>query len=75
MQVTVYSSPSCNQCVATYKALERKGIAFEKIEVSPSDSEKLSQLRGMGFQQFPVVIAGELSWSGFRPEMIGKLAA
>ncbi len=75
MSVTVYSTPACNQCVATYKALERKGIAFEKVEVSTSDTAKLDELRDLGFKQFPVVIAGDLSWAGFRPDMIGKLAA
>ena len=26
-----------------------------------------------GFRQLPVVIAGDLSWSGFRPDMINRL--
>ena len=30
-------------------------------------------LRAQGFRQLPVVIAGETSWSGFRPDMINRL--
>ena len=26
-----------------------------------------------GFRQLPVVVAGETSWSGFRPDMINRL--
>lgn len=73
--VTVYSTEQCSQCVATKKTLERKGIAFEDVKVARTDEAKLEELRGMGFQQFPVVIAGDLKWAGFRPDMIGKLAA
>jgi len=32
-------------------------------------------LRARGFRQLPVVIAGETSWSGFRPDMINRLQA
>ncbi|EHC34296.1 Glutaredoxin-like protein NrdH [Salmonella enterica subsp. enterica serovar Alachua str. R6-377] len=30
-------------------------------------------LRAQGFRQLPVVMAGDLSWSGFRPDMINRL--
>ena len=30
-------------------------------------------MRAQGFRQLPVVIAGDLSWSGFRPDMINRL--
>jgi glutaredoxin-like protein NrdH len=75
MSITVYTTEQCNQCTATKKALERKGIAFEAVHVERSDEEQLERLRGMGFQQFPVVIAGDLQWAGFRPDMISKIAA
>ena len=32
-------------------------------------------LRAQGFRQLPVVVAGDTSWSGFRPDMINRLAA
>jgi glutaredoxin-like protein NrdH len=75
MSVTVYTTEQCNQCTATKKALERKGISFVAVHVERSDEKQLSELRSMGFQQFPVVIAGDLKWAGFRPDMISKIAA
>ena len=35
--------------------------------------EAAEALRAQGFRQLPVVIAGDLSWSGFRPDMINRL--
>jgi len=38
MTVTVYTKPACVQCNATYKALDKQGIAYEKVDIS-LDSE------------------------------------
>ncbi len=35
----------------------------------------MAQVLAMGYRQAPVVIAGEQHWTGFRPDMIGRLAA
>lgn len=74
MSIIVYSTKSCGQCVATVKALERKGIPFQKVDAS-DDVDTISHLKSLGFMQFPVVMAGDQSWAGFRPDMISKLAA
>ena len=29
MTITVYTKPACVQCNATYKALDKQGIAYE----------------------------------------------
>ena len=34
MNITVYTKPACVQCNATYKALEKQGIAFEKVDIT-----------------------------------------
>ena len=34
MTVTVYTKPACVQCNATYKALDKQGIAYEKVDIS-----------------------------------------
>ncbi|MEO9249214.1 glutaredoxin-like protein NrdH [Citricoccus nitrophenolicus] len=72
--VTVYSKPACVQCNATYRALEKKGIAYETVDLS-QDPEALEQIRALGYMQAPVVITetGE-NWSGFRPDKIENLA-
>lgn len=72
MSVTVYSKPSCVQCVATYRALEQRGIAFEVVDMS-EDPEALAMVQGLGYRQAPVIMAGSDHWSGFRPDKINAL--
>lgn len=73
--ITVYSRPDCVQCNATYRALEKKGIDYETVDLS-QDADALEQVRALGHMQAPVVItaSGE-HWSGFRPDKIEELAA
>jgi glutaredoxin-like protein NrdH len=73
MTITVYSKPACVQCTATYRALDRKGVDYSIIDIS-EDSEALDRVRGLGYMQVPVVIAGEQHWAGFRPDMISTLS-
>ena len=74
MSITVYSTPSCVQCKATYRALDRKGLAYEVVDVT-ADAQALETVRSLGYVQAPVVIAGDEHWSGFRPDRIDALAA
>lgn len=46
--------------------MENRGFDFEMINVDRVP-EAAEALRAQGFRQLPVVIAGDLSWSGFRP--------
>jgi glutaredoxin-like protein NrdH len=67
MSVTVYSKPACVQCDATYRALDRKGVEYTVVDIT-QDAEALEMVRGLGYLQAPVVVAGEDHWSGFRPD-------
>lgn len=73
MSITVYSKPSCVQCDATYRALDKRGIEYTVVDIS-QDAEALEMVRGLGYMQAPVVVAGDAHWSGFRPDQISKLA-
>jgi glutaredoxin-like protein NrdH len=33
-QITVYTKPACVQCNATFKALDKRGIEYQKIDVT-----------------------------------------
>ncbi|MBA4026469.1 MAG: NrdH-redoxin [Gordonia sp.] len=72
--VTVYTKPACVQCNATYKALEKNGIAYDVVDIT-EDAEARDYVMSLGYLQAPVVVAGEEHWSGFRPDEIKKLAA
>lgn len=76
MTVTVYSKPACGQCIATERALKTNGIEFTKVDMS-KDESALEMVKGLGYQQAPVVIIGDAQdhWSGFRIDKIKALAA
>ncbi len=38
------------------------------------DQQALNHVKSLGYQQVPVIIAGDDHWSGFRPDKIGALA-
>jgi len=73
MSITVYSRPACVQCTATTRALEARGIDFDLVDLT-EDAAAMELVRGLGYRQAPVVIAGEAHWAGFRPDMISRLA-
>ena len=73
MTVTVYSKPACVQCTATTRALDARGIAYQLVDLT-QDAVAMAQVLAMGYRQAPVVVAGEAHWTGFRPDMIGRLA-
>ena len=73
MTVTVYTKPACVQCNATYRALDKKGITYQSVDIS-QDPAALERLRSMCYMQAPVVITDKDHWSGFRPDKINELA-
>jgi glutaredoxin-like protein NrdH len=79
MAVTVYTKPACVQCNATYRALDKKGIAYQTVDIS-KDEAALERLKALGHMQAPVVEhvdnEGALvdHWTGFRPDKIEELA-
>lgn len=72
MSIIIYSKPDCVQCNATYRALDRQGIAYQVIDLT-LDEAALNHVKNLGYQQVPVIIAGEDHWSGFRPDKINAL--
>ena len=67
--LTVYTKPNCVQCTATFKALDKAGITYAKIDISV-DAEARDYVMALGYLQAPVVVAGGEHWSGFRPDRI-----
>lgn len=74
MSITVYTKPSCVQCTATHRALDKLGLDYEVVDLA-EDESALLEVMAMGYQQAPVVVAGEENWSGFRPDLIRAAAA
>lgn len=73
MTITVYSKPMCVQCDATKRALDKQGLDYELVDMSV-DVDALEYVKSLGYVQAPVVMAGDEHWSGYRPDLIKKVA-
>lgn len=73
MSITVYSKPACVQCTATTRALQAHGLDFNVVDLA-EDEGAFAHVTELGYRQAPVVVAGDSHWSGFRPDLIGRLA-
>ena len=73
MTVTVYTKPACVQCNATYKALDKAGVAYDVVDITENPDAR-EYVMALGYLQAPVVVAGDDHWSGFRPDRIKALA-
>jgi glutaredoxin-like protein NrdH len=54
--------------------LDAKGISYDVIDLT-QDAGALSHVTELGYRQAPVVVAHGDHWSGFRPDMIARLAS
>ncbi len=73
MSITVYTKPMCVQCDATKRQLNKQGLDYVTVDLT-EDADALEYVKGLGFAQAPVVVAGDEVWSGYRPDLIKKVA-
>jgi len=73
MTITVYSKPSCPQCDATYRAMDKKGLAYQVVDLT-QDAAAFEMVKSLGYMQAPVVVSGDRHWAGFRPDQIAAVA-
>lgn len=70
--IIVYSRVGCVPCLATVRALEARGLAFQ---IESADHPRAQELAAAhGYRSAPIVEADGRSWSGFRPDEIAKIA-
>ncbi|CNI19898.1 glutaredoxin-like protein NrdH [Yersinia pekkanenii] len=72
MSIIIYSKPNCVQCNATYRALDKHGIAYQIIDLT-EDLQAFRYVKSLGYQQVPVIVMDDDHWSGFRPDKINAL--
>lgn len=71
--ITVYTNPSCVQCDQTKRYLDKNSLSYEVVDLS-TNPDALTMVTELGFKSAPVVITDTDKWSGFRPDLIAKLA-
>ena len=72
MTVTVYTKPSCVQCEATKRLMDKLDIAYDTIDIT-QDIGAYDLLISKGFRAAPVVITDDDAWAGFNPDKINGL--
>lgn len=72
MIITIYTRKDSLPCYATLRALKQQGLTFTNYCVD-QDPQLEKALQAKGYSDYPVVIADNLSWSGYRPDMINLL--
>lgn len=71
--VHVYGKPGCVQCKFTMKKLDDLGVPYQDHDVTV-EPEAEAIVRATGRLELPLVVAGEQSWHGYRPDHLKSLA-
>lgn len=70
--IVVYTKPDCPKCDATKRFLKKRGAAFTAIDVSV-DEAAAEWVKSLGYLSAPVVVAGDVHFSEFRPDRLESL--
>ena len=70
--VTVYTKPSCVQCDATKRMMDKLNIEYSAVDIT-IDQQAFDLVISKGFKSAPVVITDNDAWSGFNPDKISGL--
>lgn len=77
--ITVYTTgPACVQCKMTKQVLTSAGLQFADVDLTdPANAQARDYVADdLGYSHAPVVVVDENDhWSGFRPDLIDRLAA
>lgn len=73
MEVTVYSTPDCVQCMTTKRHMDRLGIKYTEVSLQ-DNPEKLQEFVDAGYKTAPIVTTDIKIWSGYRFDKIQSLA-
>lgn len=73
MSVTVYAKQHCPQCDATKRQFAKQGVDFDLVDLT-DNRELVDEFIAKGFRQTPIVVTDEETWSGYRPDLIRKVA-
>ena len=50
-EITVYTKPACVQCAATFRALDKAGVAYRTVDIS-TDPEARDYVMSLGYLFF-----------------------
>ncbi len=77
LTVTVYSTPNCMQCKATYRQLDKLEIGYTVVNLADNEAARAWVTEDLGYSQAPVVVVDQdpdNHWGGYRPDRLSRLA-
>jgi glutaredoxin 3 len=63
--IRIYSKKNCPYCVRAKALLDRKGLAYEEIDVEGKDDLRIWLAEASGQKTVPQIFAGDRSLGGF----------
>lgn len=73
--ITVYTKPNCQQCKATFRALDKAGLDYTAVDISV-DTEAREYVLALGYLSAPVVVIdADTHWGGYRDDRLAELVA
>ena len=64
--VTLYTTERCSLCVSAKALLERRGIAFEEVNLARDPDGRAALHQRTGMATFPQIVIGDEIVGGFR---------
>lgn len=75
-EITVWSKPNCQQCVAVKRRLSAAGVPFEERDITaPENARDLDHFKGIGYSSAPITEYGIIAFPGFDPGAVDALIA
>lgn len=72
MQISIYTTSNCAQCLMTKKQFDKLGIRYDEIALE-QHPELVEQFKAIGLLSAPIVVTDIKRWSGFRLDKIRSL--
>jgi glutaredoxin-like protein NrdH len=73
MNITVWTTKDCVQCMMTKKQFDKLGIPYEE-KLLADHPLTVDLFKAQGFLSAPIVTTDTKTWSGFRLDKIKSLA-
>ena len=65
-KITVYSTDPCSFCVRAKELLDKRGIAYEEVNLAKDPAGREQLLSRTGMLSFPQIVIGDDLLGGFR---------
>ena len=72
MQITVWTTTNCVQCMVTKREFDKRGIRYDEMALE-QHPDKLEEFKAKGLLQAPIVETDIKVWTGFRLDKIKSL--